>query len=163
MPNVSSGVAPCPDPHMAEHLLSKLLPRSTCRNSTASLTDSNGAWKHRCMLGMIRLTGCNAFAKALALPVEMCHLLPSPTCRSHGMGWGVMSEAWQIAYPAAAVPHGVRQRVSGFIFSLCHRASRKEAAVWLGNSDPQFPVTGSCWKVSRDHLKLKLQVTFIES
>lgn len=94
MPNVSSVVAPCPGQgHMAEHLLSKLLPRSTCRNSTASLSDGEEAWKRGRMLGMTRLAGSNALAKALALPVEMCHLLPVPTRHGHGMGWGVVSEA----------------------------------------------------------------------
>lgn len=84
---------PAQGPHMAEHLLSKLLPRNTCRNSTASLSDGEQAWKCGHVLGMIRLAGCNALAKALALPVEMCHLLPAPACRGHGAGWSVMSEA----------------------------------------------------------------------
>lgn len=85
MPNVSSAVAPCPGTHMAEHLRSKLLPRSTCRNSTASLSDGEGAWKRGRMPGMIRLAGCDALAKAPLLPVEMCRLHPAP-------GWGVVSE-----------------------------------------------------------------------
>lgn len=109
MPNISSAVAPCPGPRMAEHLLSKLLPRSTCRNSTDSLSDGQGAWNCGHMLGMIRLAVCNALAKAPVLPAEMCHLLPAPACHCCGMGWDVMSKAWQITHPAAAAPCGVGQ------------------------------------------------------
>lgn len=104
VPNVSSAMAPCPESHMAEHLLPKLLPRSTCRNSTASLSDGQGAWNCDHMLGMIRLAVCSALAKAPVLPAEMCHLLPALTCHCHGMGWDVKSEAWQITHPAAASP-----------------------------------------------------------
>lgn len=70
---------------MAEHLLSKLLPRSTCRNSTTSLSSGEGAWKLSHMPGMVRLTGCKAPAKA---PAETCHLLPpaaSGLCYVRGM------------------------------------------------------------------------------
>lgn len=104
MPNVSSAVALCPGPHMAEHLLFKLLPRSTCRNSTASLSDGEGAWIWGHMLGMIRLASCDVLAKATVLPVEMCHLLPAPARHGHGTGWGVMTEVWWITHPAAAAP-----------------------------------------------------------
>jgi len=93
MPNVPSVVARCPGPHIAEHLLSKQLPRSTCKNSTASSGDAEGAWKCGRMLGMVRLAGCDAHAKALALPVEMWHLLPTLARRSRGIGCSAMPEA----------------------------------------------------------------------
>lgn len=73
---------------MAEHLLSKLLPRITCRNSMTSLSSGEDAWKLSCMPGMVRLAGCDAPAKAPALPAEMCHLLPpaaSGLCYVRGM------------------------------------------------------------------------------
>lgn len=110
MPNVSSVVLRARGAHMAEHLLSKLLPRSTCRNSTASFSGGEGPWKCSHMLEMIRLAGCDTLDKALVLFVEMCHLLPTPTCGGHSTVWDIISEAWGIMYPAAAAPHWVGQR-----------------------------------------------------
>lgn len=84
---------------------------SCCPGAPAGIvkSDGQGAWNCGHMLGMIRLAVCNALAEEPVFPAEMCHLLPALACHFHGMGWDVMSEAWQITHPAAAAPCCVGQ------------------------------------------------------
>lgn len=131
MPNVSSAVAPCPGPHMAEHLRSKLLPRSTCRNSTASLSDGERgletqphAWDDQTCWLRCSCQGTGASCRNVPPASHSGTLRPR-----RGLGRyvrGMTDNSPSCCHPALG---GTKMGGSGLIFSSCHRAAGKEAAV----------------------------------